>query len=125
MLHFIFGELISSELHFSDSKTSGGYLVFERARVRWFLSIDSSFLPTNAVKGEKLTYRSITVSGKEIEFSGGFTELHNKSYENILHHSGFGLEESRVAVEAVEKIRLAPEVKNPECYHPMMKRVIE
>ena len=40
MLHYIFGKLISCELHKSEEYSSSGYLEFERANVTWFLSIN-------------------------------------------------------------------------------------
>ena len=43
MLHFIFGDVLKNEVHFRDAKTAVGYLEYERARVRWFLSIDARF----------------------------------------------------------------------------------
>ena len=68
---------------------------FEKARVRWFLSIDYNTIPKNIRESGQRTYRSITVNGEEIEFSGGFTELHTKSYEDILSGNGFGLSDAR------------------------------
>lgn len=123
MLHFIFGKIVKSEVHYRDSKTSAGYLEYERARVRWFLSIDSKNLPKNAVQGEKLTYRSINIEGEELEFSEGFTELHNESYKNILAGNGYGLEENRTAIETVEKLRLAEITQNPVLAHPLLAKV--
>ena len=123
MLHFIFGKIVKSEVHYRDEKTSSGYLEYERARVRWFLSIDANNLPNNAVQGEKLTYRSITIEGEELEFSGGFTELHTRSYENILAGNGYGLEENRTAIETVEKLRLQPIVDSPANPHPLLIKV--
>ena len=123
MLHFIFGKIIKSEVHYRDEKTSCGYLEYERARVRWFLSIDANNLPSNAVQGEKLTYRSITIEGEELEFSGGFTELHTRSYENILAGKGYGLEENRTAIETVEKLRLQAIEHNPVNPHPLLAKV--
>ena len=73
----------------SRSKTAAGYLEYERARVRWFLSIDANLLPANAVQGEKTTYRSIKIAGEELEFSGGFTDLHTQSYAQILQVKAF------------------------------------
>lgn len=111
MLHFIFGELKHNEVHYRDEKTCSGYLVYKRARVKWFLSIDANNLPENAVRGEKLTYRSISIKDgnniEELEFSGGFTDLHTKSYQDILAGDGFGIDENRVAIETVEQIRNA------------------
>jgi UDP-N-acetyl-2-amino-2-deoxyglucuronate dehydrogenase len=109
MLHFIFGGVKNIVVHYRDEKTASGYIEYEHARVKWFLSIDPSHLPKNAVKGEKLTYRSITINdGKniqELEFSGGFTDLHTQSYQNILDGNGFGIDENRTAIETVEIIR--------------------
>ncbi|MCF2857419.1 Gfo/Idh/MocA family oxidoreductase [Pseudoalteromonas sp. SMS1] len=128
MLHFIFGELQSNEVHYRDEKTASGYLQYERARVKWFLSIDANNLPENAVKGEKLTYRSITIndgdSAEELEFSGGFTDLHTLSYQNILAGNGFGVDENRIAIETVENIRIQDVVEAGEKAHPLLTKVL-
>ena len=123
MLHFIFGKIVKNEVHYRDEKTASGYLEYERARVRWFLSIDANNLPANAVKGEKLTYRSITIENEELEFSGGFTDLHTQSYQRILDGKGYGVEENRAAIETVEVIRVAPLVENPANPHPLLSKV--
>ena len=83
MLHFIFGRLQRNVVHYSNESKATGYLEYENARVRWFLSIDANDLPAS-VKGKKPTYRSITCDGVEVEFSEGFTDLHTLSYESIL-----------------------------------------
>lgn len=128
MLHFIFGELKSNEVHFRDEKTASGYLEYERARVKWFLSIDSNNLPDNAVKGEKLTYRSITINDgantEELEFSGGFTDLHTQSYQNVLAGNGFGIDENRIAIETVENIRVQDVVEADDKAHPLLSKVL-
>ncbi|MCP4325923.1 MAG: Gfo/Idh/MocA family oxidoreductase [Alteromonadales bacterium] len=124
MLHFIFGDIKANEVHYKDEQTVSGYLEYERARVKWFLSIDANNLPDNAVQGEKKTYRSIMIGDEELEFSGGFTDLHTQSYENILAGNGYGLEENRTAIETVEKIRDQAVVANPEHYHPLMSKLL-
>lgn len=124
MLHFIFGDIIANEVHYKDEQTVSGYLEYERARVKWFLSIDANNLPENAVQGEKKTYRSIMIGDEELEFSGGFTDLHTQSYENILAGNGYGLEENRTAIETVEKIRDQKIVANPKHYHPLMSKLL-
>ncbi|MFH4081870.1 oxidoreductase, partial [Acinetobacter baumannii] len=103
-----FGKIVKNEVHYRDEKTASGYLEYERARVRWFLSIDANNLPENAVQGEKLTYRSITIENEELEFSGGFTDLHTQSYQRVLEGKGYGVEENRAAIETVEVIRVSP-----------------
>jgi UDP-N-acetyl-2-amino-2-deoxyglucuronate dehydrogenase len=100
---------------------AAGYLEYESARVRWFLSVDYRHVPQAArVKGQR-TYRSITVDGEELEFSGGFADLHTRSYEEILAGRGFGLEDNRVAIETVSSIRNATPVGLKGDYHPFLK----
>lgn len=123
MLHFIFGKVVKNEVHYRDEQTASGYLEYERARVRWFLSIDANNLPENAIQGEKLTYRSITIEGEELEFSGGFTDLHTQNYQQILAGNGYGIEENRVAIETVEVIRSLPIIDNPTNPHPLLIKV--
>lgn len=123
MLHFVFGEVLHNEVHFRDEKTAAGYLEYERARVKWFLSIDSNNLPENAVQGEKLTFRSIKIGDKELEFSGGFTDLHTQSYQKILEGKGYGVEENRAAIKTVELIRDATVISNSQNTHPLLEKV--
>tara|TARA_R110000851_G_C13097700_1_gene567676 strand:- start:1290 stop:2240 length:951 start_codon:yes stop_codon:yes gene_type:complete len=122
MLHFIFGALQENVVHHSDDTMAAGYLEYEKARVRWFLSVDYKYVPESAKAEGQRTYRSITVDGEEIEFSGGFTDLHNRSYEEILAGRGFGLEENRVAIETVSHIRNAVPLGLNGEYHPFLKR---
>jgi UDP-N-acetyl-2-amino-2-deoxyglucuronate dehydrogenase len=110
MLHFIFGALRRNVLHHTSPLNAAGYLEYERARVRWFLSIDANDLP-DSVKGKKTTYRNISISGEQLEFSEGFTDLHTVSYAEILKGRGYGLEDARHCIETVSHIRTAPIVK--------------
>lgn len=124
MLHFLFGTPQESIVHLNSDQHAAGYLEFERARVRWFLSVSANDLPKQARQRAQRTYRSITVDGQEIEFSGGFTDLHTRSYEEILAGRGFGVEESRIAIELVAGIREAtPESKRGE-HHPFLQHKI-
>lgn len=107
MLYFLFGDLQENILHIQTATTASGYLEYENARVRWLLSIEADYLPQIVKASGQRTYRSITIDGEEIEFSGGFTDLHTRSYEEILAGRGFDLEESRVAIETVATIRSA------------------
>ena len=107
MLHFVFGALQDNKVHVSEPTRAGGYLEYERARVRWFLSVEEADLPEAARAAGQRTFRSITIDGEEIEFSGGFADLHTRSYELILAGQGFGLDASRCAIETVATIRNA------------------
>ena len=120
MLHFIFGKLQRNVVHYSGEAKAAGYLEYERARVRWFLSIDANDLP-DEVKGKKTTYRSIDINGEELEFSEGFTELHKVSYEEILAGRGYGLDDARHCIETVNVIRTAqPVAARDGRGHPML-----
>jgi UDP-N-acetyl-2-amino-2-deoxyglucuronate dehydrogenase len=119
MLYFVFGAVQESLVHLDTPTKAGGYLEFERARVRWFLSIDINDLPQRERVLGKRTYRSISVSGQNIEFSDGFADLHTRSYQEILAGRGFGLEDNRVAIETVSDIRNASVVKHGEI-HPFV-----
>lgn len=122
MLHFLFGNLQENVVHLNEPTRAAGYLEYERARCRWFLSLDVSDVPENVRATGQRTYRSITVDGEEIEFSGGFTDLHTRSYEGILAGQGFGVEENRVAIETVSTIRDAVPSLSQGSLHPFVKR---
>jgi|TARA_R110002072_G_scaffold212927_1_gene370344 UDP-N-acetyl-2-amino-2-deoxyglucuronate dehydrogenase len=120
MLHFIFGELQENVVHHSSDTMAAGYLEYENARVRWFLSVDYKYVPESAKAQGQRTYRSITVDGEELEFSGGFADLHTRSYEEILAGRGYGLEDNRVAIETVANIRNAAPIGLKGNYHPFL-----
>lgn len=107
MLGFLFGDLRENLVSHRAPDHAAGRLTYDRARVRWFLSINAEHLPKSAGDGQR-TYRSITIDGDEIEFSGGFTDLHTASYAEILAGRGFGLDDVRPSIETVAHIRTAP-----------------
>ncbi|OEG74541.1 oxidoreductase [Shewanella colwelliana] len=123
MLHFIFGDVLHNEVHYRSETTSCGYLEFKRAKVKWFLSIDSKNLPEDAVVGEKTTYRSIDIEGEQLEFSGGFTDLHTQSYQQILSGRGYGLDDNRTAIETVENIRKQIVIDDSMNKHPLFYKI--
>ena len=123
MLQFIFGPLQENIVHYSSPTKAAGFLEYARARVRWFLSIDVNDVPAAQREAGQRTFRSITYDGKDLEFSGGFTDLHTRSYEEILAGRGFGLEENRAAIETVATIRTAAPAGMTGDYHPFLKQV--
>jgi UDP-N-acetyl-2-amino-2-deoxyglucuronate dehydrogenase len=104
MLTFLFGSLTQSVVHTREVGHAAGYLEYDRARVKWFMSVDSKDLPAET-PDDQTTYRSITINGDEIEFSGGFTDLHTRSYEEIIKHNGFGIDAVRPSIELVSRLR--------------------
>lgn len=123
MLHFIFGGVVENVVNYIDDTAAAGYLEYENARVRWFLSTNYDYLPASVKATGQRTYRSITVDGNEIEFSSGFTDLHTRSYEEILAGRGYGIEENRVAIQTVSDIRKAEPVGMKGEYHPFLKQI--
>jgi UDP-N-acetyl-2-amino-2-deoxyglucuronate dehydrogenase len=119
MLHFVFGTLQDSKVHVYEPVRAAGYLEYERARVRWFLSVAAEDLPDRQRAAGQRTFRSITVDGEEVEFSEGFADLHIRSYEQILAGQGFGLDESRCAIETVAQIRTARPLGGTGDCHPL------
>ena len=123
MLHFIFGKLQDNRVHLNEETKAAGYLEYERARVRWFLSIDANDLPEE-VKGKKPTYRNIDISGEKLEFSDGFTDLHTTSYQEILSGRGYGIADARHCIETVDVIRGAAAVRgDPDRAHPFVASI--
>lgn len=123
MLHYVFGNLKTNTVHHRDPKRASGYLEYDQARVRWFLSIENGDLPEGIRKTGKRTFRSILVDGKQVEFSEGFSDLHTRIYHNILNGDGFGLEANRVAIQTVAEIRRATPTGNASDYHPLLRNI--
>ena len=121
MLQWIFGPVRRNIVHVMSFDRVAGYLELEKARVRYFLSINANCLPENAVQGEKRTYRTIHIDNAEFEFSVGFTELHTKSYQKILSGEGFRISEARNCIQTVSDIRHATPIGLKGDYHPLAR----
>lgn len=105
MLIWLFGAVQQNTVHIHTHDRAAGSLELERARVRWFLSINAETLPETVRQHNKTTFRQLTIDGTPVEFSDGFTDLHTKSYEAILAGEGFGIDAVRPAIEVVHDIR--------------------
>ncbi len=123
LLIWLFGKTILNEVHLSSSTKTGGYLELERARVQWLLSIDKEDLPPEVAQKGQTTYRSITMDGSEIEFSGGFTDLHTVIYRETLAGNGFTLEDARPSVVLVHEIRNAVPIGTKTHSHPYLSKL--
>ena len=105
MLLWVFGGLKDLKIHSYETDKASGFLELKKARVKWMLSINENDLPAEAKSKSKRTFRSLKMNGNEIEFSDGFTELHTKSYAEILAGRGFGLNDARPSIELAHQIR--------------------
>lgn len=122
LLLWLFGPVIGIKVYHSDNCRMSGFIDLERARVRWFLSVDSSDLPGFVKAVGKTTYRSITVDGKEVEFSEGFTDLHTRVYEETLAGRGFGISDARPSISLTHDIRVAPISPIDNLLHPFLRK---
>ena len=121
MLSFIFGEVQTNIVnHISGTKASG-FLELEKRELDGFLSIDYDDIPDLVKKKGSKTFRSITIDDKELEFSEGFTDLHKRSYEEILSGNGFGLDENFSCINTVSEIRKGKSTKKIIEPHPLLK----
>ena len=125
MLCWIFGEVQENIVHLKQADANAGGFKLKNANVRWFLSVNIDYIPEYVKLRGLTTYRSITVDGKEIEFSGGFTDLHTRSYEEILKGNGFGLDEAYGSINTVSTIRNSDPIGLKGEYHPFCKKVIK
>ena len=124
MLCWIFGDVEENIVHVKTPDTNAGYFKLKNATVRWFLSVNYDYIPEEVKEKGIRTYRSITVDGEEIEFSGGFTDLHTKSYEHILNGGGFGLDEAYGSIRTVSTIRSLDAIGLEGDFHPFCKKVV-
>jgi UDP-N-acetyl-2-amino-2-deoxyglucuronate dehydrogenase len=118
MLQWVFGPVKENIVHIHTHDRAAGYFEFEKAKVRWFLSINAETLPEDVRAKGKRTYRSINIEGDELEFSDGFTDLHTLSYRDILNGGGFRIGEARAAIEIVHNIRTSTPIGLVGDYHP-------
>jgi UDP-N-acetyl-2-amino-2-deoxyglucuronate dehydrogenase len=105
MLMWIFGGVVENKVRLHTSDAAAGKLMLQKANINWMLSIDENAIPADLRAAGKRTYRTLTIDGESFEFSEGFTDLHTKSYEEIIKGNGFGISETRPAIELVHEIR--------------------
>lgn len=125
MLTWIFGRVQENVVHLHKADRAAGYLELERARVRWFLSLNRKDLPVLSQTETSMTYRSVQINGKELEFSGGFTDLHTESYKKILAGEGFRWQDVMPSLDIVHVIRHATPTGCKGDYHPSLIRLKE
>ncbi len=123
MLTWIFGSVKENIVHVSQHDKAAGFLSLERARVRWFLSLDYYDIPEEVKQKGLRTFRSLSIGNEEFEFSEGFTDLHTVSYKEILEGRGYGLADARISVQTVHHIRNSKPQGLVGDYHPFCKNL--
>lgn len=122
MLGWLFGASGDVKLYLSESRRMSGFIEFEKAKARWFLSVDENDLPISIQPGQPKTYRSITIDGEEIEFSGGFTDLHTRVYEQALAGDGFGIKDAFPSIKLTHRIRTSELSSVDDMAHPLLRK---
>ena len=119
MLQWVFGKRLETVVHLHQHDRAAGFLRFEKARVRWFLSINADTLPEALQSNGQRTFRALQLDGQPFEFSDGFTDLHTLSYAQILAGQGFSIQEALEAIRIVHEIRQQmPVAASGDCVHP-------
>jgi len=124
MLTWIFGSVKENILHLSQPTKAAGYLALDRARIRWFLSVDADDMPAPIRDKGVRTYRSITIDGEVLDFTEGLTDLHTESYRRILNGEGFSLEDARKSIELTYAIRTLPASAAKGDRHPYLNKIL-
>jgi len=131
LLGWLWGKKTKNTIHIYREDKAAGYLELEKARIKWFLSVDNNDLPLCFEKdiqkkfyktGFK-TYRSLKVNGEETEFSKLFTNLHTRSYKKILKNKGFGTKDARPSIEIVSEIRKLEPIGLRGEYHSLLSKI--
>ncbi|MBC6936342.1 MAG: gfo/Idh/MocA family oxidoreductase [Chloroflexi bacterium] len=123
LLLWLFGPAEHSEVHLRQPDKMAGVLEMEKARARWYLSVDAGDLPPESVAAGVFAARTITLDGESIELSEQFTGLHTLSYERILAGQGFGVADARPSIELVYRIRHADVTSGDAASrHPLLNR---
>ncbi|NVB78330.1 MAG: Gfo/Idh/MocA family oxidoreductase [Kofleriaceae bacterium] len=123
LLIWLYGKPQSSTVYLSRPDKMSGIFELERARVRWFLSVDATDLPAAVRAQGKTAFRSIATDGRELEFSDGFPDLHTSVYRDVLGGGGFSIEDVRPSIELAHKIRTATAVTATGDAHPFLAKL--
>ncbi|MBI2388856.1 MAG: Gfo/Idh/MocA family oxidoreductase [Deltaproteobacteria bacterium] len=117
MMLWLFGSMERSEIHLRHHDRVAGTLRLKNADVRWFLSVNGEDVPADARAAGKTAFRSLTMNGRSIEFSDGFTDLHTRVYQDIVAGGGYRIDDARPALELAYGMRSAPLASSGE-RHP-------
>lgn len=122
LLGFLFGSVERNVVHHRAMDCAAGYLELERAKVRWFLSINARDLPDNPE--DRTACRRIVMGGRICNLSGDFRELHTQSYREVMAGRGFTVADVRPSIATVTEIRDRPIHLDQGEVHPALARVL-
>ncbi|HUV82734.1 MAG TPA: Gfo/Idh/MocA family oxidoreductase [archaeon] len=95
LLQWLFGQHEEVIVDEYSNEEVGGAIKFKDVVAYFNLSINKNNKPTRLLK----------IDNYECSFSRGFTDLHTKSYQEILAGNGFGIEDVRPSIRLCEELR--------------------
>lgn len=116
LLLWLFGRPEACRVHLAEARRMSGFLALERARVRWFLSVEARDLPSAGP-----LHRSLVVDHEPTDFTEGFGELHTRVYEEILAGRGPRIVDARPSIELAHQLRAMPVSREREMLHPFLR----
>ena len=122
LLVWLFGDVESSKLFIKNDSCNSGFLRLKKANIKWFLSIDKNHVALENKKA--LSIRNLKINNKNFDLSKGFTNLHLKSYQDIISNKGFSIEDTRssiILVDSIKKQKISNYKLND--YHRLIKKI--
>lgn len=122
MLQWVFGSVQNMVVHHSSPDCVAGFMMLDKARVRFFLSINKSHIPSHDFQSG-CACRKMTVDQNDFDFSNGFSDLHTASYSEIVDGKGFSIKDGKAAVHTLETIRTLRPIGTVGDYHPLLLNI--
>lgn len=122
MLQWVFGSVREIVVHHSSADCISGFMMLDKARVRFFLSINKSHIPSNDFQSG-CACRKMTVDHYDFDFSSGFNDLHTVSYSEVIEGKGFSINDGKAAVHTLETIRTLRPIGAVGDYHPLLLNI--
>ena len=116
----IFGQVINFNVNKLSLNQANVLIEHENAKVLIMINVLSKE-KLEEMGQEEVLYRSFTINGEEFEFTGGFQDLHTKSYESILVGKGFTVEDASKSITQISKIM--DEFEKGSTYKPILNNL--
>ena len=116
----IFGQVINFNVNKLSLNQANVLIEHENAKVLIMINVLSKE-KLEEMGQEEVLYRSFTINGEEFEFTGGFQDLHTRSYESILEGKGFTVEDASKSITQISKIM--DEFEKGSTYKPILNNL--
>ena len=116
----IFGQVINFNVNKLSLNQANVLIEHENAKVLIMINVLSKE-KLEEMGQEEVLYRSFTINGNEFEFTGGFQDLHTRSYKSILEGKGFTVEDASKSITQISKIM--DEFEKGSTYNPILNNL--